>query len=131
MTADQCARPQRGAPQVSTLQSSARAPASQEPSRESEPPEGGRESAAIAADHPRRAYGPRRALDQKDPVATPSSLGVVGRISHSDRLIVELVNTGSTPVVILIRPQLSTARKRVGASFLITRPPLRRLTGLS
>jgi len=72
-----------------------------------------------------------RAPDQKDPVATPSSPGVVGRISHSDRLIVELVNTGSTPVVILIRPQLSTARKRVGASFLIARPPLRSLTGRS
>jgi hypothetical protein len=54
------------------------------------------------------------------------------RISQSDRLIVELVDTGSTPVVILIRPQLSIARKRAGASFLImTRLPLRSLTGLS
>jgi hypothetical protein len=55
-----------------------------------------------------------------------------GRISQSDHLIVELVDTGSTPVVILIRLQLSVARKRAGASFLImTRPPLRSLTGLS
>ena len=55
-----------------------------------------------------------------------------GRIGQSDRLIVELVGTGSTPVVILIRPQLSIARKRAGASFLImTRLPLRSLTGLS
>ena len=102
-------------------------------------------SQAGKANHPKAAASPPpspltthvgptdrgRALDQKDPVASPSSLGVVGRISHSDRLIVELVNTGSTPVVILIRPQLSTARKRVGASFLIARPPLRSLTGRS
>src|SRR5687767_9996143 len=54
-----------------------------------------------------------------------------GRISQSDRLIVELVDTGSTPVVILIGPQLSIARKR-GRFFLITtRLPLRSLTGLS
>ena len=55
-----------------------------------------------------------------------------GRISQSDRLIVELVDTGSMPVVILIRPKLSIARKRSGASLLImTRLPLRSLTGLS
>jgi hypothetical protein len=56
-----------------------------------------------------------------------------GRIGQSDRLIVEFVGTGSTPVVILIRQQLSMpARKRAGASFLImTRLPLRSLTGLS
>ena len=52
-----------------------------------------------------------------------------GRI---DRLIVELADTGSTPDVILIRPQLNVAWKRAGASFLImTRLPLRSLTGLS
>ena len=55
-----------------------------------------------------------------------------GRLSQSDRLIVKLVDTGSTPVVILVRPQLSIVRKRGGASFLImTRLPLRSLTGLS
>ena len=55
-----------------------------------------------------------------------------GRTSQSDRLIVELADTGSTPVVILIRPKLGIARKRAGASFLImTRLPLRSLTDLS
>jgi hypothetical protein len=61
---------------------------------------------------------PNPALDRKDPAATPSSpesCSLKAEISQSDRLIVELVDTGSTPVVILIRPQLSIARKRAGA----------------
>jgi hypothetical protein len=77
---------------------------------------------------------PKRALDRKDPAATnhrPESCSLRVRISQSDRLIVQLVDTGSTPFVILIRQQRSIAWKRAGASFLImTRPPLRSLTGL-
>ena len=75
--------------------------------------------------------GPRPEGPGRDPIIARVVLAG-GRIGQSDRLIVELVDTGSTPVVILIRPQLSIARKRAGASFLImTRLPLRSLTGLS
>ena len=75
--------------------------------------------------------GPRPERPGRDPIIARVALAE-GRISQSDRLIVELVDTGSMPVVILIRPQLSIARKRAGASFLImTRLPLPSLTGLN
>ena len=75
--------------------------------------------------------GPRPERPGRDAIIARVALAQ-GRISQSDRLIVELVDTGSMPVVILIRPQLSIARKRAGASFLImTRLPLPSLTGLS
>jgi hypothetical protein len=55
--------------------------------------------------------GPRPERPGRDPIIARVVLAE-GRISQSDRLIVELADTGSTPVVILIRPQLSIARKR-------------------
>jgi hypothetical protein len=53
--------------------------------------------------------GPRPARPGRDPIIARVVLAE-GRIGQSDRLIVEFVGTGSTPVVILIRQQLSIAR---------------------
>jgi hypothetical protein len=53
--------------------------------------------------------GPRPEGPGRDPIIARVVLAG-GRIGQSDRLIVELVDAGSTPVVILIRPQLSIAR---------------------